>query len=97
MKVEISDRALLEIQRVNASWRTRAAFPHAFLDELEELVHWIESTGMIGAIYDAKAKRRVHRLLMERAQYHVYLVRKSEELVVIVSVWGARRKRGPKL
>jgi hypothetical protein len=39
----------------------------------------------------------VTRLLMEKCEYHVYLVRQSEELVVIVSIWSARRKRGPKL
>jgi len=97
VKVEFSDRALLEVQRIDGSWRKRASSPDVFLDEFEELVRWIETTGVIGPIYDAKAKRQVHRLLLETSEYHVYLVRKSEELIVVVSIWGARRKRGPKL
>ena len=97
MKVELSDRALLEMQRIDVSWRKRASSPDVFLDELEELVEWIETTGVIGRVYDAKAKCRVHRLLLEKSEYHVYLARKSEELIVVVSIWSARRKRGPKL
>jgi hypothetical protein len=62
-----------------------------------KLVEWIESTGVIGPVYDAKAKRQVHRLLLEKSNYHVYLARKSEDLIVVVSIWSARRKRGPKL
>jgi hypothetical protein len=34
---------------------------------------------------------------MEQSEYHVYLVRKSEELIVVVSIWSARRRRGPQL
>ena len=94
MKVELSDRALLEMQRIDVSWRKRASSLDVFLDELEGLVKWIETTGVIGPVYDAKAKRQVHRLLLEKSEYHVYLARKSEELIVVVSIWGARRKRG---
>jgi len=97
VKVELSDRALLEVQRIDVSWRTRASSPDVFLDELEKLVEWIESTGVMGPVYDAKAKRRVHRLLLEKSEYHVYIARKSEDLIVVVSIWSARRKRGPKL
>ena len=97
MKVELSDRALLEVQRIDVSWRTRASSPDVFLDELEKLVEWIESTGVMGPVYDAKAKRRVHRLLLEKSEYHVYIARKSEDLIVVVSICSARRKRGPKL
>jgi len=39
----------------------------------------------------------VHRLLLEKSEYHLYLVRKSDDLIVVVSIWAARRKRGPKL
>ena len=97
MKVELSDRALLEMQRIDVSWRKGASSPDVFLDELEELVEWIESTGVIGPVYDAKANRRVHRLLLEKSEYHLYLARKSEDLIVVVSIWSARRNRGPKL
>jgi hypothetical protein len=71
--------------------------PAVFLDELEGTIELIETTGVLGVFYDAKGKRRVHRLLMKKSEYHVYLVRKSDDLVVVVAIWSARRKRGPKL
>lgn len=97
MKVDFSDRALLEMQPFNALGRTRGSFPDVFLDELEQLVERIETTGIIGAVYASKANRQVHRVLLEKSEYHVYLVRKSEDLIVVVSIWSARSKRGPML
>jgi hypothetical protein len=97
VNVQLSDRARREAQRIDASWREQADFPELFLDELLETVGLIETTGVLGAVYGAKTKRRVHRLLMEKSGYHVYLVSKSHELVVVVSIWNARRGRGPKL
>ncbi len=85
------------MQRIDASWRKRASSPDVFLEELEETIELIETTEVLGPAYNAKAKRRVHRLLMEKSEYHLYLVRKSEELVVVVSLWSARRRRGPRL
>ena len=85
------------MRRINASWRKQADFSKLFLDELLETVKLIETTGVLGVPYKVKAKRRVTRLLMEKSGYHVYLARPSEELVVVVSIWSARRRRGPKL
>lgn len=97
MTVELSARALREMQRIDASWREQADSPELFLGELLETVELIETAGVLGVIYQANAKRRVHRLLMKKCEYHVYLVRASAELVVIVSIWSARRQRGPRL
>jgi hypothetical protein len=85
------------MQRIDPSWRRQADFHDLFLDELLETVELIETTGVLGVIYQVEARRRVHRLLMKKCEYHVYLVRESEGLVVIVSIWSARRRRGPKL
>jgi hypothetical protein len=41
-----------------------------------------------------EASSNVHRLLLKKSEYHVYLVRQSEESAVIVSIWSARRRRG---
>jgi len=61
------------------------------------MIEHIESTSMLGVVYEAKARRTVHRRLLRKSGCHVYLVPKDPELVVVVSVWGARRRRGPKL
>lgn len=85
------------MQRIDASWRKHASSSDVFLEELQEIIELIETTEVLGRAYEAKTKRRVHRLLMEKSEYHLYLVRKSEELVVVVSIWSARRRRGPRL
>lgn len=72
------------MQRIIARWRKQAAFPELFLDELLETVALIETTGVLGTTYQVRAKRRVTRLLMKRSSYHVYLIRQSEDLAVIV-------------
>lgn len=97
MKVDLSRRAEREMERIARWWQEHASFPNIFLDELEEMIEHIETTSVLGAVYDAKARRTVHRRLMKKSGCHVYLVRSSPELVVIVSIWGARRRRGPKL
>ena len=97
MNVELSARAHGEMQRIDASWRTQADLPELFLDELLETVKLIETTGVLGVPYKVRVKRRVTRLLMAKSGYHMYLVRPSDELVVVVSIWSARRRRGPKV
>ncbi len=38
----------------------------------------------------------VRRLLMSKTETHVYYAH-VEDAVVVLAVWGARRRRGPKL
>ena len=96
MKVGLSRRAQREMHRIAVWWRDHASTAAVFLDELEETIEHIETTSVLGAVYDANAHRTVHRRLMKKSGSHVYLVRHSDELIVIVSIWGARRGRGPK-
>jgi hypothetical protein len=96
VKVDLSLRAQSEMERIALRWREHASSPAVFLDELERTIEHIETTSVLGPVYDAKAQRTVHRRLMKKSGCHVYLVRRSAELVVIVSIWDARRRRGPK-
>lgn len=48
MKVDLSDRALAEMQRIDASWRKRASSPDVFLEELQETIELIETTEVLG-------------------------------------------------
>ena len=96
MKVELSRRAEREMQRIARWWQEHASSAAVFLDELEQMIEHIETTSMLGAVYEANARRTVHRRLMKKSGCHVYLVCRSAQLVVIVSIWGARRRRGPR-
>jgi len=44
----------------------------------------------------ARFEAPVRRILMPKTERHVYHARLGDE-VVILAVWGARRRRGPKL
>jgi plasmid stabilization system protein ParE len=96
VKVDLSRRAEREMERIARRWQEHASSPATFLDELEQVIGHIETTAALGAVYNANARRTVYRRLMRKSACHVYLVRKDDELVVIVSIWGARRRRGPK-
>ena len=50
----------------------------------------------MGTPYETDLDFSVRRVLLRRTAYHVYFGLNGDELVVL-SVWGARRGRGPKL
>ena len=50
----------------------------------------------MGVAYEAGLGFPVRRVLLMKTAYHVYFGLNGDELVVL-SVWGARCKRGPKL
>lgn len=50
----------------------------------------------MGTVYEANVGFPVRRVLLKKSAIHVYFGQNGDELVVL-SVWGARRRRGPKL
>lgn len=51
---------------------------------------------MMGSAYDADVGFSVRRTLLKETATHVYSGLNGDE-VVVLSVWRARRRRGPKL
>lgn len=97
MKVRFSPRALSEAKRIKTWWQAnRPAAPDAFDDETAAAIEQIRSAPMIGRVYPAALGATVRRLLMPTTQNHLYYTVAPDE-VVILSVWGAPRRRGPKL
>ncbi len=61
-------------------------------------VKLLKSQPTLGLVYQALDGEVVRRMLLPRTQQHVYYVVDEEQGVVLVyTVWGARRGRGPKL
>jgi hypothetical protein len=50
----------------------------------------------MGTAYEADVGFPVRRMLLKKSATHVYFGLNGDEIVVL-SVWGAHRKRGPKL
>jgi plasmid stabilization system protein ParE len=97
MNVRLTPRALAEAKRVKTWWlQNRPQAPHLFEEELSATLMRIQMIPKVGTIYPAYLDVEVRRVLMPKTQYHLYYALESDELVVL-SIWGARRGRTPRL
>jgi len=97
MRLRLTPRALAEAKRKKIWWlQNRPAVPDLFEQELIATFDSIVAVPTIGAEYRADFAVNVRRVLMPKTRNHVYFAVNGEE-VVILSVWGAQRARGPKL
>jgi plasmid stabilization system protein ParE len=88
---------LSEAKRIKTWWRkNRPAAPDLFDEEMAVVVEQIRTMPTTGTIYPASFEVTVHRLLMPKTQNHIYYAVRDNEIVVL-SVWDAPRRRGPKL
>ena len=98
MKVRFTPRARRRAKLVLAWWRAnRPVAPTLFEDELTQAIETLCEQPHAGTVYDPVAAARVRRLLLPKSEQHVYyVVDEAAEVVVIHTIWGARRGRGPK-
>ena len=78
--------------------RQRAHAQDLFEQELARALERIVATPELGSLYeqDRRDDVEVRRLLMPKTCNHVYYAVTPSEIVVI-TVWGARRGRGPRV
>jgi len=97
MRVRLAPRALSEAERLKTWWqKNRPVSPELFDEEMATAVKQIGMVPTLGAVYPSSFGRTVRRVLLPKTENHVYyLVRDNE--VVVLSVWGAPRGKGPKL
>lgn len=97
MNVRFTPRGEAEADRKQAWWRAnRPAAPGLFDDELAAALGQISQTPAVGTIYPSAFDTAVRRVLMARTKNHVYYA-VHEDTIVVLSVWGAPRRRGPRL
>jgi plasmid stabilization system protein ParE len=97
MKLRLAPRALAEAKRKKTWWlNNRPDVPDLFEAELRSALHSIVTTPAVGTQYPGRFAVVVRRVLMPKTRNHVYFTVSDDE-VVILSVWGARRARGPRL
>lgn len=99
MKLEISPRALHEIERKAASWANHSTIsPGLFWHEVEEAGKRLVIEPYAGRRWVSPKGRVMMRLLLPRTQNHLYYTYEPEQqLLRIWCLWGARRGREPKL
>lgn len=99
MKVRVTPRARQRLKSVKRWWRAnRPAAPTLFDDELAKAMALLAVTPRMGVIYRTKNGDVIYRLLLRKTEQHVYYyVDDKAREVVVLTVWGVRRGRGPKL
>jgi plasmid stabilization system protein ParE len=99
VKVKLSTRAKRELERIDARWRKhRPLVPNLLIEELvaaeDELAMAPYSRRPCG---EFKGQTLRFYLLRKTAYQVYYTVTAEDDVVMIHSIWGARRGRGPKL
>lgn len=99
MKLEISPRALREIERKAASWAEHGTIsPELFWEELDAAARRLVLKPNAGHEWVSPKGRIMLRLLLARTENHLYYTYQAEqELVRIWCLSGARRGSEPRL
>lgn len=99
MKLKVTKRAQRRVKLVGAWWREhRPAAQNAFVDELEWAKEEMLSRPNLAPRYETASGKVFRRLLLPTTQQHIYYtVHQTSGLIIVHTVWGARRGRGPKL
>jgi plasmid stabilization system protein ParE len=84
---------------IGAWWRkNRQAAPTLFDDELDDAIDRIARQPLIGAFHEVIGGKTFRRILLRRTKQNVfYVIDDAKGVVVIHTIWGARRGRKPKL
>lgn len=99
MIVKFLPRARQRIKTIARWWRrNRPAVPTLFDEELRDVIERLEGDPVLGVEYRVVDGEIIRRTLLRKSGQHVYYsVDQINGVVVVHSVWGARRGRGPKL
>lgn len=85
-----------DAKRIDEWWvRSRTAAPNLFVEELADALALLGVEAGIGVRCAHRAIPGLRRYLLRSTRYHLYFVY-SDELVVIVGIWGATRRATPR-
>ena len=98
MRLRLTPRALADAKRNETWWRRyRSKAEDLFEQELDGALERIVTMPNVGCVYEQEGRDvEVRRLLMPKTRNHVYYAVTATEIVVL-TVWGAPKGRGPKL
>jgi plasmid stabilization system protein ParE len=99
MKLVFTPEAERHASEMDGWWREhRPGARDLFARELAEARELIAATPTIGVTYRAPSGKLVRRVLLPKTRNHVYFeVDEERDLVIVLAVWGAPRRRGPRL
>ena len=98
MNIKITKRAQRLVEQENSWWFENADYPLTFEQEFESVLLRLLEMPMLGVPYPTEKRPHLLRVLLPKSKCHIYYTLEgAKTLIVIHSVWGACRKRGPKL
>ena len=100
MKLRFSPRAHKRIKTIATWWwrENRPLAPPLFADELRDAVERLKNQPKCGTEYERVAGTLIRRVLLPKSAQHIYYaVDEENDVIVIHTVWGARRGRAPTL
>jgi plasmid stabilization system protein ParE len=97
VNVKYALRALKEIERCDRWWIAHRDATSLFEEELAATIGLIRSDPGLGRVYRVVGTMVQRRILMPKTAHHLYYRLEGPDLILVLSVWGARRKRGPNL
>jgi hypothetical protein len=98
VKVKITKRAEKRIEIVDRFWRkNRLEAPDLLKEELAAAEACLLEDPHAGTPCMMRGKRYLRLLIPNTEQWLYYKVRPQRNLIVVQTIWGARRGRDPKL
>ncbi len=99
MKIIISKRARRHVERAASWWlENRPAAPSLFVDELVRAQQLLMQYPEVGVVYATHRTGIVRRVLLGDTRQHLYYRYSAERKeLLVLAVWGAPRRDGPKL
>lgn len=98
MNLRLTPQALAQAKRRKTWWQQhRPAAPDLFERELTAALERIRAAPNLPSAYrPGQFDVLVRRVLLPKTQHHVYYTIEPD-VIVVLSVWGARKGRDPKL
>ncbi len=99
MKLVFTPEAERQANEMDDWWREhRPDARDLFAREFAEARELILGTPSVGVTYTAASGKTARRVLLPKTRNHVYFeVDEQRDLVIVLAVWGAPRRRGPPL
>ncbi len=99
MKLVFTPQAERQASEMDSWWREhRPDARDLFARELAEARDLIAATPGIGVTYTTRSGKTARRVLLLKTRNHVYFeVDEGRNVVTVLAVWGAPRRRGPRL
>ena len=101
MKIRFSPRAQQRARHIKTWWLKNRPGIEVFEQEFDQLMDRLASMSPrspLGVVADSmKHGKKIWRVLLPRAQQHVfYSVDEQNDTVIVRTIWGAQRGRRPK-